>query len=218
MGPEQHRFIVVEGPIGVGKTSLAHRLARDLGTDMLLEAPEENPFLARFYSDPRGSALATQLFFLLQRVRQLQELHQADLFRPVQIADFLIEKDRLFAQTTLDRDELALYEQVYAQLTIDFPTPDLVVYLQAPVEILLKRIAGRGRLYERDIDAAYLQQVCDAYARFFYDYDRAPLLIVNASEIDLVGNDADYAALLARIRELRGGRHYFNPLPLGESL
>lgn len=206
-------YIVIEGPIGVGKTSLACRLADDLGTEILLEGPEENPFLERFYQDPRVAALPTQLYFLMQRVRQLKELRQGDMFRPVRIADFLIEKDRLFARLTLDADELDLYEQVYANMTLDAPVPDLVVYLQAPVEVLIERIARRARAYERSIDSGYLQRLCDAYTTFFYHYDAAPLLIVNAAEIDLVANDADYRLLLEQIRTTRGGRHYFNPLP-----
>ncbi|MDX5332443.1 MAG: deoxynucleoside kinase [Gammaproteobacteria bacterium] len=206
-------YIVIEGPIGVGKTSLARRLSEDFGTELLLEGPEENPFLERFYQDPRAGALPTQLFFLMQRVRQMQALRQGDMFRPVRIADFLIEKDRLFAGLTLDADELALYEQVYQQMTIDAPVPDLVVYLQAPVDVLLRRIAGRGRRYEQTIDSAYLQRLCDAYTEFFYHYNDAPLLIVNASEIDLVNREPDYQALLEQIRTQRSGRHYFNPLP-----
>lgn len=213
MHPDFPHFIVIEGPIGVGKTSLARRLADDLRTEILLEEPENNPFLERFYEDPRGAALPTQLHFLMQRVRQLKELRQGDMFRPVRIADFLIEKDRLFAELTLDEDELALYDQVYGNLTLDAPTPDLVVYLQAPVAVLLERIAKRARPYERGVDAGYLQRLSDAYAGFFYHYDAAPLLIVNASEIDFVNHEADYRLLLEQIRTVRGGRHYFNPLP-----
>ncbi len=206
-------FIVVEGPIGVGKTSLARRLAEDFGSELLLEGPEDNPFLERFYQDPRQAALPTQLYFLMQRVRQMQELKQGDIFSPVRVADFLIEKDYLFAQLTLDRQELDLYEQVYAHMTIDAPTPDLVVYLQAPVEVLLERVARRGRNYERMIEASYLQRLCDAYAGFFYHYEDAPLLIVNATDIDLVNSDEDYRQLFERIKSVRSGRHYFNPLP-----
>lgn len=213
MHPDFPHFIVVEGPIGVGKTSLARRLADDLQTEILLEEPEDNPFLERFYEDPRGAALPTQLHFLMQRVRQLKELRQGDMFRPVRIADFLIEKDRLFAQLTLDEDELELYNQVYANMTLDAPAPDLVVYLQAPVPVLLERIARRARTYERDIDTGYLQRLSDAYATFFYHYDAAPLLIVNAADADFVNHDADYGRLLDQIRTVRGGRHYFNPLP-----
>lgn len=207
-------YIVVEGPIGVGKTSLARRLSASFGSELLLEGAAENPFLERFYRNPREGALSTQLFFLLQRARQLQELRQADMFRPVRIADFLIEKDQLFARLTLDEQEYRLYEQVYEHLTLDAPQPDLVIYLQAPVDVLLQRIAKRGIRHEQHIDAAYLERLSQAYARFFHDYDAAPLLIVNAAHIDLVSGDADYQALLEQIERTRTGRHYFNPLPV----
>lgn len=207
-------FIVVEGPIGVGKTTLARRLAETFGSDLMLEGADENPFLDRFYQDPRAAALPTQLFFLFQRVRQLQAWRQGDMFAPVRVADFLMQKDRLFAQLTLDDDELRLYEQVYEQMTLDAPVPDLVIYLQAPVEVLHQRIARRARSYERHIAPDYLNKVADAYMQFFYQYDAAPLLIVNAAEINLAENDADYALLLERVRSIRSGRHYFNPLPI----
>ena len=180
---------------------------------MLLEGADENPFLSRFYKNPRDAALPTQLFFLFQRSRQLQELRQGDMFKPVRVSDFLMEKDRLFAEITLDDDELKLYEQVYQQLTLDMPRPDLVVYLQAPVDVLLKRVEKRGSSYEKGITAEYLQQVSDAYAEFFYHYQDSPLLIVNASEINLAEGNADYDMLLARIEGIDRGRHYFNPLP-----
>ena len=210
---EQHRpgYIVVEGPIGVGKTSLARRLARTFESDLLLEGAGENPFLERFYQDPRSGALPAQLFFLFQRTRQIQDMRQADMFQPVRVADFLMEKDRLFAELTLDAEELKLYEQVYSHLRVDAPVPDLVIYLQAPVDVLLKRIARRGISYERRIDAAYLRRLSEAYARLFLYYEAAPLLIVNAAHIDLVDNDEDYLALVERIHASRSGRHYFNP-------
>jgi deoxyguanosine kinase len=208
-------FIVVEGPIGVGKTTLAKRLAESFGSDVLLEGVEDNPFLERFYQDPRSAALQTQLFFLFQRARQIQALRQADMFRPVRVADFIMEKDRLFAELTLDEDEFNLYQQVYEHVTIDAPTPDLVIYLQAPVDVLLKRVAKRGRDYERHIDADYLERIVQSYTRFFYDYAHSPLLIVNATEIDLVNNESDYQLLLEQIHKTRSGRHYFNPAPLG---
>ncbi len=208
-------FIVVEGPIGVGKTTLARRLAESFGSDLLLEDADENPFLERFYQDPRSAALQTQLFFLFQRARQIQELRQTDMFRPVRIADFIMEKDKLFAQMTLDEEEYKLYEQVYAHVTLDAPTPDLVIYLQAPADVLKKRVHKRGRAYEKRMDEEYLERIVESYTRFFYDYSQSPLLIVNAADIDLVSNDADYALLLEQIKRARSGRHYFNPAPLG---
>jgi deoxyadenosine/deoxycytidine kinase len=205
-------YIVVEGPVGVGKTSLARRLADSFESDLLLEGADENPFLERFYQDPRTGALPTQLFFLFQRARQMQSMRQADLFQPVRVSDFLIEKDRLFAELTLDPEELKLYEQVYEHVTVDAPVPDLVIYLQAPVDILLKRIARRGIRYERRIDADYLQRLSEAYARMFLYYDIAPLLIVNATNINLVDSDADYSALLEQIHSTHKGVQYFNPM------
>ena len=207
-------YIVVEGPIGVGKTSLARRLADSFGSELLLEGAAENPFLERFYRNPRQAALSTQLFFLLQRARQMQELRQGDMFRPVRVADFLIEKDQLFARLTLDEQEYKLYEQVYEHLTLDAPVPDLVIYLQAPVDTLLNRIAKRGIGYEQHIDSAYLERLSQGYARFFHDYEAAPLLIVNAAHVDLVNSDAAYQELLAQIERVRTGRHYFNPMPV----
>jgi deoxyguanosine kinase len=207
-------FIVVEGPIGVGKTTLAKKLAESFNSDVLLEGVDENPFIERFYQDPRSAALQTQLFFLFQRARQMQELRQADLFRPVRVADFIMEKDRLFAELTLDEEEFKLYEQVYQHVTIDAPSPDLVIYLQAPVDILLKRVAKRGRGYERSLDSRYLERLVESYTRFFYDYAQSPLLIVNAAELDLAENESDYVLLLEQIQKTRSGRHYFNPAPI----
>lgn len=211
---EDRRYIVVEGPIGVGKTSLARRLAESFGCDLLLEDAAANPFLERFYQNPRQGALPAQLFFLMQRAQQMQELRQADMFNPVRVADFLLDKDRLFAQLTLDPNELQLYEQVYEKLAIDAPCPDLVIYLQAPVEVLRHRIGRRGIAYEQLMDAGYLNRLTDTYTRFFHHYQDAPLLIVNAAEIDPVHNSDDYAALLERIRCMRSGRHYYNPVPI----
>ncbi len=207
-----HRFVVVEGPIGVGKTSLARRLAKSFGSELVLEQGDENPFLERFYRNPRAAAFQTQLYFLFQRARQMQELRQADLFERVRVSDYLLDKDRLFARLTLDDEEFALYEQVYARLAIDAPVPDLVVYLQAPVDVLLERIARRGIQYEQAIERRYLERLVESYSRFFLEFDAAPVLIVNATEIDLVGSDRDYAGLLAEVTRGRKGRHYFNPL------
>ena len=205
------RFIVVEGPIGVGKTSLATRLADSLSAQLVLEHLTENPFLERFYRSGRTAALPAQLFYLFQRTRQLEELRQTDMFAPVRVADYLIDKDRIFAELTLDGEELALYNQICEKLDVDAPIPDLVIYLQASVDTLLARIARRGIGYERMIDRAYLEQLNDAYARHFYSYDAAPLLIVNASGIDLVHNQSDYEQLFRQIQKTTGGRHFFNP-------
>jgi len=208
------RYIAVEGPIGVGKTSLAKRLARSFNYQILLELSEENPFLERFYHDPRQMALATQLFFLFQRAQQIQDLRQDDMFEPVRVADFLMEKDRLFARQNLDNDEFSLYEKVYEHLTIDAPQPDLVIYLQAPVEILVERIQKRGIEAEQLIEEQYLEKLIDAYTEFFHYYDDSTLLVVNSSDIDLVNNDEDYEQLLDFILTTRkGSRNYFNPKP-----
>ncbi len=211
------RYIAVEGPIGVGKTTLARRLAESFGSDLMLEAPLQNPFLEKFYANPAQAALSTQLYFLLQRTQQLQTLQQRDLFRPVCIADYLMEKDRLFAQVTLDRHELALYEQLYEHLTVDVPAPDLVIYLQAPVPVLYDRIMKRGVAAERSISKEYLQRLVDAYTDFFHRFESATLLIVNAASIDFANNASDYGQLLEFVGRLRGGRHYFNPLPLSSA-
>ena len=212
MSRERPGYIVVEGPIGVGKTSLAKRLAKSFETDLMLEGAAENPFLERFYQDPRSGALPAQLFFLFQRVRQIEDMRQADMFQPVRVADFLMEKDQLFAELTLSAEELKLYEQVYAHVSVKAPVPDLVVYLQAPEDVLLKRISRRGIKYERKIDVEYLRKLSEAYSRMFLNYDAAPLLIVNTASINLVDNDSEYEALLEQIHLTRTGRHYFNPM------
>lgn len=207
------RYIVVEGPIGVGKTTLTERLAASFAGETLLEAPQDNPFLPRFYADPRTHALSTQLSFLIQRVEQLRGVAQADLFASVRIADFMLDKDRIFAELTLDRDELELYLKLYQRLVQDIPSPDLVVYLQAPVDVLLERVARRGIDYEQRIEPDYLEQLAAAYTRFFYHYEDAPLVIVNAAEINLADNDDDYQMLFDQLTSVRRGRHYLNPLP-----
>ncbi len=206
----RHRHIVVEGPIGVGKTSLARRLGAALGARLLLEQPEANPFLDRFYRDPARHALAAQMFFLFQRIGQLAELRQLDLFRAVVVGDFLLDKDPLFARLTLVDDELALYEQPYARLAPRAPVPDLVIYLQAPVEVLAERIARRGIAAEAAIGRDYLQRVADSYARHFHHYDAAPLLVVNAEHLNPAGRDEDFALLAERIGRMRGRREYFS--------
>ena len=205
------RFIVIEGPIGVGKTSLATRLARTFNSDLILEKAEDNPFLERFYRDPRRAALPTQLFFLFQRVRQIEQLHQTDLFSPVRIADFLLDKDRLFAELNLEHHELILYDQVVDSLGLRPPTPDLVVYLQAPASVLMRRIMSRGVPYEKNINRDYLERLGEAYAKFFYNFDAAPLLIVNAATIDPIHHEVEYEELLCAINDVNRGRHFFNP-------
>ena len=207
-----HQFIVIEGPIGVGKTSLVRRLCTSLAAEAVLEQADQNPFLERFYRNPRAGALPAQLYFLFQRAQQLASLQQHDMFAPLRIADYLLEKDRLFARVTLDEAEYALYEQVYAKLDVQVQKPDLVVYLQAPVDVLMERIAKRGIDFERQIERAYLERLNEAYARFFHEYEASPLLIVNAASIDPINNQADYDELLTAIRRMKRGRLYYNPL------
>jgi deoxyadenosine/deoxycytidine kinase len=204
----------VEGPIGVGKTTLAKRLAQSFNYEVLLEQSEENPFLDRFYHNPKQHALATQLFFLFQRAQQMQQLRQDDMFEPVRVADFLMEKDRLFARQNLDADEFKLYQNVYDHLTIDAPVPDLVIYLQAPVEVLMQRIQNRGIASELLIEERYLVNLINAYTDFFHYYDKSTLLMVNCSEVDFVNNHEDYELLFNHILTMRkGSRNYFNPRP-----
>ena len=190
------KYIAIEGPIGVGKTTLANKIAESFNYDAFLEQPAENPFLKNFYRNPTQSALATQLFFLFQRMQQIQDLKQRSLFENVRVADFLIEKDRLFAEVTLSNEEMVLYDKVYEHITIDAPTPDLVIYLQAPIEILKERITKRGNINEQYLTLDYLERLNDAYSRFFLDYNAAPLLIINAADINLESNEDDYEALI----------------------
>ena len=205
-------YIVIEGPIGVGKTTLARRLASHYGSDLILEGSDENPFLPKFYENPKGAALAAQLFFLFQRIEQIKSLSQGDMFNPVRVADFLLEKDRLFAELTLTDDELKLYDQVYSSIAIQAPVPDLVIYLQAPVEILFQRIKKRGIDHEQGMDPEYLERISEAYIRFFYHYKNAPLLIVNATEVNFAEGEEDFAMLLSQISELPNGVTYFNQM------
>jgi deoxyadenosine/deoxycytidine kinase len=207
------RFIAVEGPIGVGKTSLSKRLAASFNYELLLENSDGNPFLERFYQNPKAHALSTQLYFLFQRAQQIQELRQDDMFQPVRVADFLIDKDMLFAQQNLDSEEYELYLKVFRHLTIDAPVPDLVIYLQAPTSVLLDRIRKRGVEAEQLIELSYLQNLNSAYAEFFHYFKGPSLLIINCAEIDLVENDDDYQQLVDYILTLPNGAHYFNPRP-----
>ena len=207
---KRFRYIVIEGPIGVGKTSLAKKLALEYDSDLLLEKAEDNPFLASFYKNPRQYALSTQLHFLLQRAQQVQDFRQADLFHGSHIADFMVDKDPLFAQMTLNSDELELYQQIYAHLTLDAPRPDLVIYLQAPLANLRERIALRGIGYEQQIRDDYLLRLSESYTRFFHDYEDSALLTVNTQSVDLINNAADYQAILEKINDIHSGRHYFN--------
>jgi deoxyguanosine kinase len=204
-------YIAVEGSIGVGKTTLTKKLAASFNCATLLEDAEANPFLEKFYRNREQAALATQLFFLFQRAQKIQDLRQTDMLAPAKVADFLIDKDPLFARLNLDQDEYQLYEKVYQKLTIDAPKPDLVLYLQASTDVLLARIENRGLAFERSIDRYYLERLNEVYSEFFLYYDDAPLLIVNASEINLADNAADYKDLVNYLLDIRSGRHYFNP-------
>ena len=204
-------YIAVEGPIGVGKTTLARRIADTFDYDLLLEEAELNPFLERFYQNRQQTALATQLFFLFQRVQKITELKQRDMFDQARVADFVLEKDPLFARINLEPDEFALYEKVFSKMRVDAPVPDLVIYLQASPDRLLERIDRRGIDAERLIDRQYLEQLNEVYSEFFLYYDAAPLLIVNANEIDLAQGDRDYEHLVDYMLNIKKGRHYFNP-------
>jgi len=202
--------IAVEGPIGAGKTSLARLLAERLGAELLLEQPGENPFLARFYQDMARYALPTQLFFLFQRARQLETLAQPDMFgRPI-VSDFLLEKDPLFARVTLSADEFALYQKIYDATRPRAPAPDLVVYLQAQPATLYERVRRRAADFERGIGEDYLALLAESYARFFYNYGAAPVLIVNSENLNFVARDADLELLLARMRGMKSRREFFS--------
>jgi deoxyadenosine/deoxycytidine kinase len=207
---DRFRHLVIEGPIGAGKTSLARRLASRLTADLVLEQPGENPFLARFYQDMPRYALPAQLFFLFQRVRLLEPLVQPDMFSRAVVVDFLLDKDPLFARITLSADELALYQKIYEVLRLRSPAPDLVIYLQAQPAVLVERVRRRAARYERDISEDYLARLVEGYARFFYHYDAAPVLIVNSENLNFVERDADFELLVSRLRAMRSRREFFN--------
>jgi deoxyadenosine/deoxycytidine kinase len=207
---ERYRHIVIEGPIGVGKTSLSNKFAERFGAEQLLEQPEENPFLEKFYRDGARYALPTQLFFLFQRVNQLRDIAQRDLFSQAVVGDFLLDKDPLFARLTLDDDELGLYQTLYDNLRPQAPTPDLVIYLQAAPDILVDRVRRRGIRMESGITDAYLRALAEAYSRFFYHYDDAPLMIVNTEHLNPIDNETDFDTLLRQLADLKGRRVFFN--------
>ncbi len=206
------RYMVVEGPIGVGKTSLAELLAERLQARKLMEGPEENPFLSQFYKDMRRYAFQTQLYFLLNRFRQQQELVQFDLFKQSLVSDYLFAKDKIFAYLTLDDNELALYERLHPLLEMRVQKPDLVIYLQAGTDVLMRRIQSRGRDYEQGLDRTYLEDVNAAYNHFFFHYSATPLLVVNTNDIDFVKHKEDFEDLVKQVEAVQAGTHYYVPL------
>jgi deoxyadenosine/deoxycytidine kinase len=207
---DKFRYLVVEGPIGAGKTSLARRLAGRLSADLMLEQPAENPFIARFYQDMARYALPTQLFFLFQRARMVEPLKQPDMFSRPTVADFLLEKDLLFARVTLSADEYSLYQKIYESLAPQAPAPDLVIYLQAQPAVLAERVRRRAAGFERGISEEYLALLAESYARFFYHYTAAPVLMVNSENLNFVERDADFELLVSRVRGMKSRREFFS--------
>ena len=207
----KHQFISVEGPIGVGKSTLARILADEFKADLVNDTETVNPYLKQFYKDPQGIAFHTQMHFLLSR---LEILNSPAVAKPTgtMVSEFLLDKDKLFAELTLNEDEWWMYTRLYDRMTKDTVKPDLVIYLQAPLEKLIQRIERRGLRHEQRIDSHYLQQLISSYERYFHEYSESALLIVNASEINLADDKEDIAMLVERIRALDGGRHYFNPI------
>ena len=207
---DKFRHLVVEGPIGAGKTSLARRLGARLSADLILEQPAENPFLARFYDDMARYALPAQLFFLFQRARMLESLAQPDMFGRAVVTDFLLDKDPLFARITLSTDEMALYQKIYDALAPRSPAPDLVIYLQAQPATLIERVRRRAAGFERGISEEYLALLAESYARFFYHYTAAPVLIVNSENLNFVERDKDFELLVSRMRGMKSRREFFS--------
>ncbi len=210
MNFDTYKFIVVEGPIGVGKTTLASKIATRFNAQMLLEQPADNPFLERFYRDSARFALPAQMCFLFQRVNQLRAMSRADLFDAQVVSDFLLDKDPLFAQLTLADDELNLYHQLFEQIRPQAPAPDLVIYLQASPETLIERVRKRGVAIENGLSEPYLNRLCESYSRFFHDYDQAPLMIVNTEHLNPIDRDEDFELLLTHIKDMRGKREFFS--------
>jgi len=212
-----NRYIVVEGVIGVGKTSLSRLLSERLQAKLVLEEVEENPFLKDFYQDRARFAFQTQMHFLFSRYQQQRSLRQMELFRERMVADYLFQKDRIFASLNLQERELALYERLVGWLELDVIKPDVVVYLQANPDTLMARIARRGRPFERDMEREYIRQLNEAYNHFFFHYAEAPLLVVNTNGIDFVNNSDDFEDLLRRIISHREGTMYYTPLEKGQT-
>ena len=207
---EKYQYIVVEGPIGVGKTSLAQRLADHIGAEVLLEKPQDNPFLERFYEDPLRHAMSTQLFFLFQRINEVRDQAQMDLFRTRTVSDYLFDKDALFARLNLSEDEFKLYQNIYQSLAPKPPIPDLVIYLQASTDTLIERVRRRGRGFERSMTNDYINRLGNSYGEFFHHYEEAPLMMVNSENLNFVDNDDDFKLLLERIEGMRGPREFFS--------